>query len=41
MIEIDAGCHRDANFRQHARAERGAVVGALGDVGEQIERALV
>jgi len=39
-VEIHARRRSHAQFRQHAGAEGDAVVGALGDVGEQVERAL-
>lgn len=39
-VEIHSWADRDTSLLQHARAESGAVVRSVGDVGEQIERAL-
>jgi len=38
-VEVDAGRGRDAGFRQHPGAEFAAVVGAVGDVGIEVEGA--
>jgi 2-polyprenyl-6-methoxyphenol hydroxylase-like FAD-dependent oxidoreductase len=37
-VEIDSRRGRNTGLRQHPRAERDAVVGPVGDVGEQVER---